>query len=147
MTDKKHSVNGSWLGNYYYEKSAQSFGFEAVFMEANGSVEGSILDDGGLGEANLFGVFNDPHLSFTKKYHNSAHAAIVYEGTMTDDGKRLDGNWRIPGVSGTWVAWRQTDEEIPPLSLESTVEQEEEQEKVFVRRIRRPKTDQQQREL
>lgn len=130
---KKNSVNGSWLGNYYYESTSQPFGFEAVFMEVNGSVEGSILDDGHLGEAHVFGTFSDPQLHFTKKYNNSTLNAVVYDGNMSDEGKKLSGTWRISNVAkGHWVAWRQEEEEIPDMEIEVEATETKEREKVLV---------------
>ncbi len=134
----KHNVNGSWLGNFYYSSFAQPFGFEAVFMEVNGSIEGSILDDGNLGEAYIFGTFSDPLLSFTKKYRNSTLHAVVYEGSLSDEGKKLSGTWRIGNsANGSWVAWRQEEEEIPDLDRETEydedIEQVEERQKLMIR--------------
>lgn len=140
----KHNVNGSWLGNFYYSSIAQPFGFEAVFMEVNGSIEGSILDDGNLGEAFIFGTFSDPNLSFTKKYRNSGLHAVVYEGSLSDEGKKLTGTWRIgSSANGSWVAWRQEEEEIPDLDRETEddnfFEEEMEQEKVRIRPMTQPR--------
>lgn len=134
MSGKKNSINGSWLGNYYYEAASQPFGFEAVFMEINGSLEGSILDDGNLGEAKIYGSFSDPHLSFTKKYNNSGLNAVVYEGSISEEGKKICGQWRISNMAkGSWVAWRQDEEEIPDLEFETEDDEVLEREKVMVR--------------
>jgi hypothetical protein len=135
MMSGKNSVSGSWLGNYYYESTAQPFGFEAVFIEVNGNVEGSILDDGQLGEARVFGNFADPELTFTKKYNKPGHNPVVYQGTISDEGKKLSGTWRISNLSkGRWIAWRQEEEEIPDLESEDEedYEREKEREKVMV---------------
>lgn len=138
MSGKKNSVSGSWLGNYYYESSSQPFGFEAVFMEMSGNVEGSILDDCNLGEARAIGSFADPHLKFTKKYGNSTLNIVNYEGTMSDDGKKLSGTWQIKVAAfgqtakGGWLAWRQEEEEIPDLQAEEEIGKEFEREKVMV---------------
>lgn len=133
----KNNVSGSWLGNYYYESTAQPFGFEAVFIELSGNVEGSILDDGQLGEAKVFGTFVDPEISFTKKYL-SGHNPVVYKGTLSDEGKKLSGTWSIANLSkGRWIAWRQEEEEIPDLETEDEEKDERtrelEREKVLVR--------------
>ena len=139
MSEKKHTVNGSWLGNYYYAHTSQPFGFEAVFVEsAEGVIEGSILDDGSLGEARVSGMFNDPNITFTKRYNNPLHLPIRYEGTMSEEGKKLTGSWMIQAENkGSWVAWRQEEEEIPDMETEdekdSGKEVEEEREKVMVR--------------
>ncbi len=140
MAESKHSVSGSWLGNYYYSSGSQPFGFEAVFVEMNGSVEGSIMDDGQLKEANVFGKFADPMITFTKKYTNSALQVVKYQGTMSDDGKKMSGTWNIDSkVAGSWLAWRQEEEEIPDLETQDQTDdglyqdEEREKEKVMVR--------------
>jgi hypothetical protein len=133
MSTNKNSVSGSWLGNYYYESSAQPFGFEAVFVDMNGRVEGSILDDGKLGEARVIGSFANPYLKFTKKYGNAALNIVNYEGAVSDEGKKLSGTWHINAESkGYWLAWRQDEEEIPDLETGDELERERRREKVMV---------------
>ncbi|MBX9689526.1 MAG: hypothetical protein K2X27_22645 [Candidatus Obscuribacterales bacterium] len=135
MAGSKNSINGSWLGNYYYDAGSQPFGFEAVFVEHNGSIEGSILDDGQLGEAKVFGKFADPMLKFTKKY-NSGVSTVSYEGIVTDEGKKIAGTWTIGNMAkGKWTAWRQDEEEIPDLQTEDELDETLvlEREKVMVR--------------
>jgi hypothetical protein len=132
MGSKKNNVSGSWLGNYYYESMAQPFGFEAVFVEMNGNVEGSILDDGKLGEARVTGTFADPQLKFTKRYGNSTLNPVEYQGLICDEGKKLAGSWQIGNAArGGWMAWRQEEEEVPDLETEEEVEKV--REKVMVR--------------
>lgn len=138
VSEKKHNVSGSWLGNYYYAIDSQPYGFEAVFVEQDGKVVGSILDDGKIGEAKVSGSFADPILTFTKIYNNPAHAPVRYEGTISDEGKRLTGTWQIMGeMHGSWMAWRQEEEEIPDLETEDESKDESElelvREKVMVR--------------
>ena len=138
MSSNKNNLSGSWLGNYYYESSAQPFGFEAVFAEMNGNVEGSILDDGKLGEALVIGTFADPLLTFSKKYGNSALEVVSYEGTISDEGKKLSGTWQIKtAAKGSWLAWRQDEEEVPQLKSEESAEAVGVLEKVLVRRLTR----------
>lgn len=119
------SVSGSWLGNYYYASGgSQPHGFEAVFIEMEGAVEGSILDDGQLGEAKLFGSFTHPNLSFTKRYERAALSPVFYEGTLSDEGKKLQGTWHIDSsVKGYWYAWRQDNEDIPSLDTEDELDE------------------------
>ncbi len=134
MPAKKNSVSGSWLGNYYYESTAQAFGFEAVFSEQDGSVEGSILDDGHLGEARVTGTFQDPSLSFVKSYYAGGLEAVTYEGSLSDDGKKLAGTWKISTQArGRWLAWRQDEEEMPELDLDAEMAEELVREKVMIR--------------
>lgn len=135
----KNNVSGSWLGNYYYESTAQSFGFEAVFIEVSGNVEGSILDDGHLGEARVFGSFADPELTFTKKYRTPGHNPVVYHGTMSDEGKKISGTWQIANLAkGSWIAWRQEEEEFPESETEDEAMDEREKELARERVMVRP---------
>lgn len=107
-----HSIQGSWRGRYFYPGSSEAHGFEAVFIDCDGIVEGNILDDGALGEASVGGKFLYPHLKFTKTYQGGSMHAVHYQGTMSEDGKTLMGRWNIPGDnSGTWTAKRYEDGE------------------------------------
>lgn len=134
MSKKRNSVQGSWLGNYYYENNSQPFSFEAVFVESEGQIEGSILDDGSLGEALVSGSFCDPNLNFTKRYHNSTLDPVQYLGTLSGDGNRISGSWQIRSLAkGAWTAWRQDEEEIPEFKdeLEARDMQEDAHSKVM----------------
>lgn len=107
-----HSIQGSWRGQYFYSYNVtEACGFEAVFVDIDGLVEGNILDDGYLGEALVGGSFHFPNLQFTKIYRGSH--GVKYQGTMSEDGKQLHGRWHIPGSeeAGTWKAVRFEDGE------------------------------------
>lgn len=128
MSKSNHSVSGSWLGNYYYERTAQGYGFEAVFVEMNGSVEGSILDDGRLGEAHVFGSFAAPHLCFAKKYDKGTMHVVEYQGELSEDGKKLQGTWQIGQSShGIWHAWRQDEETVPEFERTDELDDDKEE--------------------
>jgi hypothetical protein len=124
MSDKSNqSVSGNWFGNYYYASTPDAFGFEAVFVQQGTLVEGSILDDGRLGEANVFGSFAGGRISFRKVYRSPGHAPINYEGLMGDDGHSLSGTWRIgPEMHGSWKAWRMDGEELPDRETKDELE-------------------------
>lgn len=107
-----HSIQGSWRGRYYYPGSSEAHGFEAVFVDVDGIVEGNILDDGSLGEAAVGGKFSYPLLKFVKVYQKGGQHPVNYQGTMSEDGKTLMGRWKIAGAnSGTWTAKRYEDGE------------------------------------
>jgi hypothetical protein len=123
----RHSVQGSWRGQYFYSYDpGTGHGFEAVFLEVNGIVQGNILDDGPPGEAVVGGSFHYPDLRFTKIYHGQH--SVKYQGTMSEDGKLLVGRWVVPGqnLAGTWRAMR--SEEGEDLKLEDTDQLEKEEE-------------------
>ena len=92
-----HSIGGGWRGKYFYALDGSAHGWEAVFVESNGIIEGNILDDGYLGEANAGGVFRYPFVRFTKLYRTKGMLPVQYEGTMSEDGKMMTGRWSIKG--------------------------------------------------
>jgi hypothetical protein len=123
-SDPNHSVQGSWLGQYFYsEDPSLGFAFEAAFLDIDGHVEGNILDGDRLGEAVVSGTFEYPSLSFTKIYRIAGVSAVHYDGTMSEDGKELRGRWHISGDSnGTWFAQRDSNgaaDAPPQLETES----------------------------
>jgi hypothetical protein len=130
------NLSGSWYGNYYYASSSTAYGFEVVFIENGGHVSGNILDLGVKGEANVSGTFSYPTLCFTKIYYSKASSPVIYEGTMSSDGKTLTGKWEIPPMAkGGWMAWRvEEKEEFDQTDTETDkdLEAEEETPKVQV---------------
>jgi len=132
------SVTGRWFGNYYYADMSQSHGFEAVFAQSGNTVEGSILDDGQLGEAHVSGTCAGSELTFCKIYNSKAQHPVTYNGTLSEDGKSISGKWRInESVNGNWTAWRMDDEAVPETTeTETESEMEEQRELVPVPQVR-----------
>lgn len=123
------NIGGEWRGHYAYPGAPdQGSGFAAFFLEKSGRVDGSVIDDFWPGKATVSGSFTFPNLQFTKVYDKQLKAQssdkgvltpehflspVLYEGTMTEDGKTLSGTWTIAGpdhVMGTWTAHRPEDE-------------------------------------
>lgn len=148
-----HSIVGEWRGHYHDARSPDlSSGFTAFFLETAGRLEASIIDDFWPGKATAAGTFFYPTIQFTKVYVNQGQIANVetrdgetilridsytapidYEGTMSEDGKTMDGTWTIKEpifVTGTWTAHRAEAEE------EKKVEEKG-------RRIKQPQMDEQ----
>ncbi|HVK03198.1 MAG TPA: hypothetical protein VM490_06965 [Armatimonadaceae bacterium] len=121
------SVAGGWLGTYYYDdRTRMPVRFEATLRlegEAGrgGRFGGTILDDGDLGEASVHkGVQDGLVVRFTKVYeHANVWQGVVpvrYQGTLSEDGKRMTGNWQLSElhggvgrrvrIGGTWEARR-----------------------------------------
>jgi hypothetical protein len=139
-SEVSHNIQGSWRGCYFYAvqlAGGRGFGFEAVFLESGGVLEGNILDDSHLGEAVVSGSFTYPTVTFVKRYRNKPGAPIRYEGTMSEDGKTLQGSWFLisgqGSTRGTWVANRTSDGEDLTFKRENEEETEDEREKVMVR--------------
>lgn len=123
----KHSVQGSWRGSFFYSHDpGTGYGFEAVFVEHNGKVDGNILDDGKMGEAKVGGIFVYPDLRFTKIYLRDS-LPVKYQGTMSEDGNLLIGRWVMADkVTGTWRASRSQEGE--DLKVEDWSEEQQEKE-------------------
>ena len=106
------TIGGGWLGTYAYKGvlSAQPpVRFEATLTppDSNGRFTGSILDDGGLGEADVRGEQSGTGIRFSKTYRRRGQAAVSYEGTLADDGQTMQGTWQIAGAArGVWDARR-----------------------------------------
>jgi hypothetical protein len=107
---RAHDVAGGWLGTYHYKgRFAPPCRFEmtlrALTGEAPGRFTGTILDDGPLGEAAVEkGAQDGRHVRFTKVYRSAnAHYGVVpihYVGTLSEDGKRLSGTWKMTTLVG-----------------------------------------------
>ncbi len=128
-----HSIVGEWRGHYQYPRFPElSSAFTAFFLEKNGRLDASIIDDCWPGKATGTGTFSYPKISFVKIYVNQSKtmmegqfgkskvqieastAPVHYHGAMSEDGKSMSGTWTISEPSyatGTWTAYRADAEE------------------------------------
>ena len=126
-----HSILGGWLGTYYSRNRHQMpVRFEATFSALRDDATGfggTILDDSSLGEATVsHGQQTGPNVRFTKTYRKPevgyGDSPIFYLGTMSDDGKRITGDWemhirrqgKLRRRKGSWDArrmWEEAQEE------------------------------------
>lgn len=114
MTD----MNGTWLGTYW--QGGQPTRFEAVLLQGGNILDGHILDDSHLGEARMHGQLLGTSVAFTKRYLTTSPSPIRYTGTLSTDGNYVHGRWRIGYFdSGTWEAYRTSDNLIADLVLQS----------------------------
>ena len=104
-------LTGSWLGTYW--QNGEPTRFEATLVQGGNSLSGNILDDGPLGEANLTGEVVGRSVSFVKQYVTTQNLAIHYNGTISEEGDYMKGEWsftqrtrRTTIVSGNWEAHR-----------------------------------------
>jgi len=123
-------VGGGWLGTYSYKGLLQTqppVRFEATFTEPNGEgkFQGTILDDHGLGEANVAGSQSGRGVRFSKCYRQRRKVSLSYEGTLADDGRTMQGIWRIADMAhGVWDAHRLWSEAGGAAATEETEERE-----------------------
>ena len=112
------TISGGWLGTYAYKgvlRRKPPVRFEATLAAPSESgrltggivFTGSILDDGGLGEADVRGEQSGLGVRFSKVYRTHKGSPVSYEGTLSEDGTTMSGTWRIGSTaSGVWDARR-----------------------------------------
>lgn len=124
--DHEVRIDGGWLGTYYYapEDGEEPVRFEAQFASgSNGRFRGTIIDDGHMGDATAVGRQQGRRVEFVKTYNQKlvgfATAPINYEGAISEDGKTMNGVWRLKArgfgvashvMTGTWDAHRMWNE-------------------------------------
>ena len=124
------NVGGGWLGTYAYRGALRTLPpvrFEATFTEpdSEGCFTGTLLDDEGPDEADLAGGQSARGLRFSEKGRASSNPPVSYEGTLSDDGRTMDGTWRIADEAhGIWEAHRLWSESVGESNTENGEEQE-----------------------
>jgi hypothetical protein len=102
------NISGRWLGTYW--QGGKPTRFEATLLQGGSVLDGRILDANYLGEATLIGELMGARIYFVKRYLTTSPTPIRYNGTLTEDGNYMQGNWRISNFdSGTWEAYRTDD--------------------------------------
>jgi hypothetical protein len=131
------NVGGGWLGTYTYKggrRTQPPVRFEATFTapDGEGKFQGTILDDHGLGEANVAGGQSGRGIRFSKRYRRRGQVSVSYEGTLADDGRTMGGTWRIADIAhGVWDARRLWSE----VASDTAVEEVEERKVARVREV------------
>ena len=106
------NVGGGWLGTYAYRGALRALPpvrFEATFTEPDGEgrFTGTLLDDDGPDEADVTGGQSARGIRFSETCRASSNPAVSYEGTLSDDGRTMQGTWRIADEAhGVWDARR-----------------------------------------
>jgi hypothetical protein len=126
------NVGGGWLGTYAYRGTLRALPpvrFEATFTEPDGEgrFTGTLLDDEGPDEADVSGGQSARGIRFSETCRASSNPAVSYEGTLSDDGRTMQGTWRIADEAhGVWDARRLWSESI----VDTDVEEQEEHEQI-----------------
>ena len=97
-------LSGAWLGTYWQRK--QPVRFEMTLIQGGNTLSGRILDNNHLGEASLVGQVSGRSVNFTKTYLISSRHSVSYAGTISEDGNKIEGRWKISFISGKWEALR-----------------------------------------
>jgi hypothetical protein len=102
-------MSGAWLGTYW--QRGEPTRFEATFVQGGNALSGHILDDGGLGDAQVTGEVVGRQVQFTKRYLAPGNSPIIYSGQLSEEGNYVQGRWRIGLLhSGRWEARRSQDD-------------------------------------
>jgi hypothetical protein len=111
------NLTGTWLGTYWQEDTPTRF--EMAVVQSGNALSGNILDDGNLREASMTGEATGRSIQFTKKYISISQPGIVYQGIVSEDENRMQGEWIFKVYSpaygeiidsGRWEATRSDDD-------------------------------------
>ena len=111
MTD---SLTGVWDGTFI-QPGVGAVTFLATLIEAGGALSGSVTEPCMMPgcprsehNAQLAGSRSGSAVSFVKRYEPPGYGydSVTYEGSVNADATEIDGRWRIPGISGTFLMIR-----------------------------------------
>ena len=114
MTD---DLTGVWNGTYVQSRVGMVT-FLATLIETGGALGGNVTEPcirpdclvGGTHNASIAGHRSGSAVSFVKRYEPSGcgYDTVFYEGMVNADATEIDGRWRLPGLSGTFLMVRST---------------------------------------
>jgi len=123
------AISGVWSGRFHHDLDGrESFGFSAWLNVANDRLSGSTLEPNTFSKAEsneldalLRGHIDDTEIVFLKTYQGLDQEPVYCEGEITDQGRRIVGQWYFgwPNeVSGTFEMSRELAKPIKrePLS-------------------------------
>ena len=111
MTD---TLTGVWDGTFI-QPGVGAVTFLATLIEAGGALSGSMIEPCMMPgcprsehNAQLAGRRSGSAVSFVKRYEPPGYGyeSVTYEGSVNADATEIDGRWRIPGISGTFLMIR-----------------------------------------
>ena len=111
MTD---SLTGVWDGTYT-QPGVGIVTFLATLIEASGALGGSVTEPCMMPacpisthNASIAGHRSGSAVSFVKRYEPPGYGydTVSYEGTVNAEATEIDGRWKLPGASGTFLMVR-----------------------------------------
>lgn len=123
MTD---SLTGIWTGTYTHWRGMVTF--LATLIESGDALAGNVTEPCTnpacpirTHNASIAGHRSGGVVSFVKRYEPSGYGfgTVSYEGTVNAEATEIDGRWRLPRTSGTFLMVRSTR------SAESVVTEEQ----------------------
>ena len=109
-----NTLTGVWDGTFM-QPGVGAVTFLATLIEAGGGLSGSVTEPCMMPgcprsehHASLSGNRSGNAVSFVKRYEppGFGYDAVSYEGSVNADATEIDGRWRIPGISGTFLMIR-----------------------------------------
>ena len=113
MTD---SLTGVWDGTYT-QPGVGIVTFLATLIESGGALGGSVTEPCAMPScplsthnASSAGHRSGSAVSFVKRYEPPGYGydTVSYEGTVNAEATEIDGRWKLPGISGTFLMVRAT---------------------------------------
>ena len=114
MTD---NLTGVWDGTYVQPRVGMVT-FLATLIDSGGALGGNVTEPcilpgclvGGTHTASIAGHRSGSAVSFIKRYEPSGcgYDTVFYEGVVNADATEIDGRWRLPRLSGTFLMVRST---------------------------------------
>jgi len=113
MTD---SLTGVWDGTYT-QPGVGIVTFLATLIESSGALGGSVTEPCMMPacplsthNASIAGHRSGSAVSFVKRYEPPGYGydKVSYEGTVNAEATEIDGRWKLPGMSGTFLMVRAT---------------------------------------
>ena len=111
------NLTGVWDGTYVQPRVGMVT-FLATLIDSGGALGGNVTEPciqprcpvGGTHNASIAGHRSGSAVSFIKRYEPSGcgYDTVTYEGVVNADATEIDGRWRLPGLSGTFLMVRST---------------------------------------
>jgi len=126
MTD---SLTGVWDGTYTHPRGIVTF--LATLIESGGALAGNVTEPCtspacplSTHNASIAGHRSGSAISFVKRYEppGYGYGTVSYEGTVNAEATEIDGRWRLPGMSGTFLMVRSTRSAEAVVTEEQTKE-------------------------
>ena len=128
MTD---NLTGVWDGTFV-QPQVGMVTFLATLIDSGGALGGNVTEPcirpgclvGGTHNASIAGHRSGSAVSFIKRYEPSGcgYDTVFYEGVVNADATEIDGRWRLPGLSGTFLMVRSTKPATAVVAEERTKE-------------------------
>lgn len=107
-------IAGHWKGEYQYEDGRPSTAIEVTLRVRDLELSGEMSEPDTFGtalgarvESRITGdVYASRQVVFMKTYDSGGVThSVLYTGTLARSGRRIEGRWRVPGLSGSfWLA-------------------------------------------